>query len=213
MSQIWLASCGCWHQAWDSSFYPDDLPPSWRFSYYSNEFQSLYLRDDEWISVDREDLQTWMEDCDERFEFLLQLDIDRIENKEHDLEEVMARLAILSEQVSALVLSGEAVLIKRYRDSLAKVSKAALFYLAIDQVDSALPLAQFVDNASDAIWAKLLIVRFIPPPKLLAQWLKTIVAAGHSGGLIFCSQPPSIDLLRQAEGLLPFLLPQAPAVD
>lgn len=59
------------HVGWHGSFYPDDLPPEWRLTYYANEFSSLLLPATRWREADRVELEGWCDDVSERFRFVL----------------------------------------------------------------------------------------------------------------------------------------------
>lgn len=58
---------------WGKQFFPEDLPQEWRFDYYSNEFDSIFLSKlnqqnigktqiDEWLSESSEDFLVVLED-------------------------------------------------------------------------------------------------------------------------------------------------------
>jgi len=209
MRHIWIASCGCWHSNWDAQFYPDDLPPNWRLCYYSNEFSAIFLQHQEWVAQPTRNIEVWMEDCNDRFEFLLQIEFAQFEANTGLLDKALENLAIMSSQVSALIFNAmDASLPKYWNLFIQAVPHAEIF---IQGEDGAVPensrRLQSVDNADDEIRSELLLVSFQPTPKLMAQWLKAIIASGRSGGLIFCGEAPSVESLRQGEGLLPYLLP------
>jgi hypothetical protein len=71
--QYHVGSAGWDHADWVGSFYPDDLPPEWRLTYYNNFFTCSYLPYDEWSQQDPATLAQWVEDTLERFRFVLQL--------------------------------------------------------------------------------------------------------------------------------------------
>lgn len=66
-----VGALGWEHPAWVGDFYPDDLPPEWRLTYYANEFPLLLLPGEAWRTADRERLRGWCEDVSERFRFVL----------------------------------------------------------------------------------------------------------------------------------------------
>jgi len=68
---IKLGACGWNHAHWTRHFYPDDLPPDWRLSYYANEFSAVLLPENQW----RENLlllEEWAFDVGDDFRFYLQ---------------------------------------------------------------------------------------------------------------------------------------------
>ncbi len=57
MSTITVMPLGICHPAWDSGFYPEDLPDCWKLSYFANEFSTACLtaKDIEILSSEAED--------------------------------------------------------------------------------------------------------------------------------------------------------------
>ncbi len=68
-----VGSVGWDHPGWSEQFYPDDLPPEWRLSYYANEFQMVLLPLDCWLTGNQEQLCAWREDVSDRFDFILDI--------------------------------------------------------------------------------------------------------------------------------------------
>lgn len=54
-------------------FYPEELPPEWRFSFYSNNLRSVLVPQELWPSTSRTDVSEWLNDCDPAFRFVLEL--------------------------------------------------------------------------------------------------------------------------------------------
>lgn len=54
-------------------FYPGDLPPEWRFSFYSNNLRSVLVPRELWPRTSRIDVSKWLDDCDPAFRFVLEL--------------------------------------------------------------------------------------------------------------------------------------------
>jgi len=73
---IFVGSRGVSHSAWCEGFYPDDLPLEWRLSYYSNEFSALLLLQDDIDSLSSEEVIEWLEDLDDGFSLLYELEFD-----------------------------------------------------------------------------------------------------------------------------------------
>lgn len=67
-----LGAIGWDHDAWSGAFYPEDLPPEWRLSFYNTEFECVYLPYAVWRQAPLETLVQWREDTLERFRFLLE---------------------------------------------------------------------------------------------------------------------------------------------
>jgi len=205
MRQLWLAACGCWHKAWDSSFYPDDLPSSWRFSYYSNEFSAIYLTCQEWAGASLEQLQAWIDDCDEDFQFLLQVDLQEMDHGLLSDDAVWEKLALLRPQLGALLFCGSEDLLAAHAARFCQAAPEAQ-YFANNSTRPEFHSWQELRQGDEEIRANLLIITRPVDSKILARCLKPIVDSNRSGGLIFCGDPPQLENLRQAEGLLPFFL-------
>jgi len=73
---IFVGSRGVSHSAWCEGFYPDDLPLEWRLSYYSNEFSALLLLQDDIDSLSSEEVVEWLEDLNDDFSLLYELEFD-----------------------------------------------------------------------------------------------------------------------------------------
>jgi len=67
-----LGAIGWEHDAWIGGFYPEDMPPEWRLSYYNTHFECVLLPYHHWSTQTVETLGTWREDTLERFRFLLE---------------------------------------------------------------------------------------------------------------------------------------------
>ena len=67
-----VGSAGWAHAAWLGSFYPEDLPPEWQLTFYSNAFSCVYLPYLEWSQRDDAALSGWADDVAARFRFVLE---------------------------------------------------------------------------------------------------------------------------------------------
>ncbi len=68
-----VAAYGWRHPAWLTDYYPPDLPEDWQLSYYSNEFRAVVVPTDYWPAVDAPEIERWLEDTDENFQFFLEV--------------------------------------------------------------------------------------------------------------------------------------------
>lgn len=71
--QCYVGSLGWDHADWTGSFYPDDLPPEWRLTYYNNFFNCVYLAYEAWSGESISTLSQWLEDTQPSFRFLLEI--------------------------------------------------------------------------------------------------------------------------------------------
>ncbi len=69
---IHLCARGWAHAGWRGGFYPDDLPETWRLSYYANEFSGVLVPEDAWREAGETALAGWAEDVPELFRFYLE---------------------------------------------------------------------------------------------------------------------------------------------
>ncbi|HNU63223.1 MAG TPA: hypothetical protein PKJ96_01765 [Thiobacillaceae bacterium] len=57
---------------WDAGFYPADMPPEWRLTYFNTQFPCVFLPETHWRGVAAEDILQWREDTHAHFLFLLE---------------------------------------------------------------------------------------------------------------------------------------------
>ncbi len=60
------------HPDWRGEYFPDDLPPDWEFAYYSNEAGCLLLPAEDWLALERDALEDWLDECEDWFRFYLE---------------------------------------------------------------------------------------------------------------------------------------------
>lgn len=71
--EIKVGARGWNFEQWNGEFYPDDLPEDWRFSYYSNEFQTVLIPSYFLTQFSLEDWQEWIDDTEKDFWFYVEL--------------------------------------------------------------------------------------------------------------------------------------------
>ncbi|GAB4289436.1 MAG: hypothetical protein Kow0096_02370 [Thiohalomonadaceae bacterium] len=69
---MYIAAYGWDHDGWSGAFYPDDLPPEWRLTYYGNEFRAVVVPATLWQQADAATVAQWGADTAEGFCFLLE---------------------------------------------------------------------------------------------------------------------------------------------
>lgn len=72
--QLAVGARGWEHDGWMASFYPDDLPSSWRLAYYANEFSCVLVPAEQWQCSDPADVAGWAADVPERFLFFVEVE-------------------------------------------------------------------------------------------------------------------------------------------
>ncbi|HUW51466.1 MAG TPA: hypothetical protein VMV75_10685 [Sulfuricella sp.] len=71
-AEVHVGSVGWEHPQWQGCFYPDELPPEWRLTFYNTAFTCVYLGYEEWSGRDLQTLASWVEDTLEPFRFVLE---------------------------------------------------------------------------------------------------------------------------------------------
>ena len=129
---MWFAARGWQHTAWDGSFYPEDLPEVWRFGYYSNEFSSVVLPFEDLTAADLDEVEQWLEDCDEAFRFLVEVGgaVDGLQGE---------KLALLKPQIGAVIFP--------------QIATGQLELLAIQDILSDVPCYVSTNCHEELVWS------------------------------------------------------------
>lgn len=102
-NQLLIGLQDIFHPAWQNSYFPDECPDDWRFTYYSNDFRAVWLPAgflSQPRAILRKQLDTFCEDKDSHFYFLLSLSY-------HELAafpDQLAQLDTITNQIATLVL-------------------------------------------------------------------------------------------------------------
>lgn len=67
-----LGALGWEWSTWESGFYPEDMPPEWRLTYYNTQYSCVFLPASRWQGGSPEEIAQWAEDTHDRFLFLLE---------------------------------------------------------------------------------------------------------------------------------------------
>jgi hypothetical protein len=67
-----LGARGWPHPEWRERYFPEDLPGDWEFAYFSNDAGCLLLPAADWLALEREQVEEWLEDCGPWFRFYLE---------------------------------------------------------------------------------------------------------------------------------------------
>lgn len=84
--------------AWTGPFYPADMPEEWRLSYYSSQYNCVFLKAATWQETEPVELARWCDDVHDRFVFLLEGD----ENS--SLPEALAHKAVVMKPTDSGIL-------------------------------------------------------------------------------------------------------------
>ena len=96
--EIHVGASGWQFEAWENSFYPDDLPANWRFSFYSNEFQGVLIPYEYLSRYSLDDWKEWGEDTPKAFAFYVELSQDA------EWKQIAPYLSVLGEQLKGVVV-------------------------------------------------------------------------------------------------------------
>jgi len=98
--RVVIGACGWKHSAWLEDFYSEDLPEDWHLGFYSNEFSVVYVPARDWID---DDVSVWSADVSETFRFILELP-ETIYSDTSELKEFISKAESLNEFCLGLVL-------------------------------------------------------------------------------------------------------------
>jgi hypothetical protein len=70
--KVLLGALGWDWPDWEGGFYPLDMPPEWRLTFYNTQFQCVFLPAAQWRGATGEALAQWADDTHDRFVFLLE---------------------------------------------------------------------------------------------------------------------------------------------
>jgi hypothetical protein len=69
-----IGSRGWDHESWSPGFYPEDLPPEWRLTYYANAFRAVLIPGERLAVSEPAEVARWAADVDPGFAFYAELD-------------------------------------------------------------------------------------------------------------------------------------------
>ena len=99
-TRLRIGARGWEHGSWDSSFYPQGLPPEWRLTYYANAFRAVLVPAERLMASTPAEVAGWAGDVHSGFLFFAEL----AAAGEADLDAWLDRVAPLGERLGGLVL-------------------------------------------------------------------------------------------------------------
>jgi len=96
-----IGAYGWKHDSWSGGFYPDDLPPDWQLTYYSNAFNCVLVPVEYWCQQEMPDCEEWLENVHDEFRFHIACDERLVECV--PLEDIETSLKILKPALASLV--------------------------------------------------------------------------------------------------------------
>lgn len=210
---LMIGTRGWEHAPWLDDFYPDELPPDWRFCYYSNNLRSVLVPQELWPQTGRAQVAQWAEDSDPAFRFVIELPATlgvplAAVAREHELGQFLETIEPVTSRLAGLLLriaAGTPVFSDGFEPLLGRLADIAP--LCVDLPEGPWrapePLAALVRQRAGLAWycgrepaphpGGRLLVAFTPPApardirrciEQLAQWQQHDARAG-----LFFSEP------------------------
>jgi len=222
--RVVIGACGWKHVAWLDEFYAEDLPEEWQLGFYSNEFSVVYVPASDWI--DHLDLEEWGDDVSESFRFILEIPAQILRNDAAYIS-ALKNAKGLGEFCLGFVFRLDANICKESGLFQSRCSEAsAIAPICVDKSghESSADFDQILlENNISELWdgksseveglgrGHLAITR-IASDELDMRSLRTVIETCLSVSsddcvsvLIIEGEPPSLDILRNADTLLNLL--------
>lgn len=184
------------HEGWWGTFYPEDLPPEWRLTYYANEYRAVLAPPSVWREADP---KQWQDDTPDTLRFVL-------ETTTALLGKAVEMGMGMPGQVDAILLRG-AEPPANFRSPIPLVVAPE----AIPRRGGLIPVAwspAMSLQATGPVPVALVGGEKIIPPADLRQILEKFIAAakGHPRAfLFFQGDPPRVENLANAKTLAALL--------
>ncbi len=79
--RVLMGACDWRHPAWNNDYYSEDLPEDWHLGFYSNEFPVVFVPASRWL--DNDALSEWGEDVSDSFRFVLEIPAEVLADRLH----------------------------------------------------------------------------------------------------------------------------------
>lgn len=211
--RLLIGALGWQHEAWQESFYPDDLPPEWRLGYYSNEFPLAAITERE--RRDEAGLIDELADCRED---LLALLVVRVENGADPALAAACRLREQLPREAGLLLQFDPTAAGDPDHWLAQVQAVTgEIPLCVDALAPLEASWQAALRGRDTGWSwnaqtdreglavgplAVMTVAGRPDARLLRERIEAALAVNtgeRNVALLFAGAPPDIEAMRQAK--------------
>lgn len=207
MNILETGALGWQHEAWNNSYYPEDLPEDWRLDYYSHHFNFVVIKEHEWRNVARGDVDQWLDDVDDSFFFYLSVDTGGLDAGV--LDQLRLIEAGLGERLSGILLTG---VMQGVADVLAtELTRLATVYT--DMADGSVPAGDMKgcwrpgSGISGARLGILPAESAMDMRGMRACIQEFLAQRGESGelGLIFEGEPPPVKAMQDAQVIIEML--------
>lgn len=222
--RVAIGACGWKHSAWLNEFYSEDLPNDWQLGFYSNEFSVVYVPAADWL--EHLDLDDWVDDVTESFRFILEVPSQLLSdetaftaalNKVKSLKTACLGFVFQLEQA----ISHDVVLFQSRYDAARTIAPVCVDKQGI-VIPKELEHALLKNNISE-VWNGIgeensslargsLAITRVSSEGLDMRRLRTVIETCLSVSnedcvsvLILDGEPPSLEMLRNADILLNLL--------
>ena len=225
--QILTGSRGWIHESWQKEYYPEDLPEDWQLGFYSNEFPVVLVPAEYWDNVDEETLEGWCEDISETFSFLFEVPSTVVAD-EKKLNALIEQVKSFESHCLGVILNINAELLEDINtlenviQMVKKITRVCVQLSVGEENDSLLQLLEKEDVSvcwdgnsdlkTDTYLRGNLSVTLAQSEKMDPANLRHVLEAGLQAStsdriavLIINGNPPSLDVMRNAEVILGLL--------
>ena len=128
MKTVETGALGWQHEAWNDTYYPEDLPEDWRLDYYSHHFNFVVIRQVEWRQATRDDITQWLEDVPDDFLFYLSVDAGNPDSGL--LDQLLLITSIMGKRLSGILPGG----MKQHvpNEMIMELSRLVTVYVDVD---------------------------------------------------------------------------------
>jgi len=173
---------------WDRDFFPEDLPEDWRLGYYANEYPGILVPAAIWAQSP--DVEGWVEDVPEVFEFHFQI---RAAMPDESLARLIQAAEILGPRLKGLLLdSGNSEGYDVLMERLAAISSGRKLSVMSPYLE--LPLCWQPDTEAGLACGPGLIgfESDMPPRQLRALVEAYATATVDEGPILFVKAPVTV---------------------
>lgn len=210
---ILIGACGWSHSNWEVDFYPEDLPPDWRLSYYANEFPVVLVPEEEW-HMPGADATSWCEESEASFRFVIEITATTVEEVQSQLHRAAA---LLDRSLGILLQTSVTIETSMLVDLLDTAEAFLPVCVDFGNKDPAESVIQVLlqrqiswcwhgegepEGLKSGPFAVTRITSTDINPRKIRYWVETCLAAAddkHQMILLFDGKPPDIEAIRQAQ--------------
>lgn len=189
LAQLIVAAQGWLHPGWEQGYYPDDMPAEWQLGYYANEFRAVLVAP----AADTAGVETWLDEVDAGFGFCLDLRHAPLETR---------ILESFKDQLLGVFVSG----------APETVPADVVVFSESHKADISLPNSRYAQIFDDVRGGGMRLCLYRTNPDLTLAGLREDIEAVLQGVppdascmMVWCDEPPPVEIMRQAKMIAEFL--------